>query len=64
MLLTGFFALMQLGELAYPDDRSIQDFRKVTKRSSVQLSDDQYSFHLPGHKADRFFEGNLVIVRK
>ena len=64
MLLTGFFALMRLGELAYPDDRSIQDFRKVTKRSSVQLSDDQYSFHLPGHKADRFFEGNLVIVRK
>jgi hypothetical protein len=64
MLLTGFFALMRLGEMAYPDDHSIQDFCKVTKRSSLQLSDDQYSFHLPGHKADRFFEGNLVIIRR
>ena len=64
MLLTGFFALMRLGEMAYPDDPSIQDFRKVTKRASVLVSTDQYSFHLPGHKADRFFEGNLIIVCK
>ena len=65
MLLTGFFALMRLGEMAYPDNPSIQDFCKVTKWSSLQLSGNQYFFHLlAGHKADRFFEGNLVIIRR
>lgn len=64
MLLTGFFALMRLGELTYPNDPSLHDFRKVTKRSSVVISADQYSFHLPSHKADRFFEGNKIIVTK
>jgi hypothetical protein len=24
--------------------------------------DDQYEFFLPGHKADRFFEGNRIII--
>lgn len=64
MLLTGFFALMRLGELTYPNNTSLRDFRKVTKRSSVFLSDDYYSFHLPSHKADRFFEGNVIIIKK
>jgi len=28
MLLTGFFSLMRLGEMAFPDDKKIQDWRK------------------------------------
>jgi hypothetical protein len=64
MLLTGFFALMRLGELSFPNDKSIQDWRKVTKRSSVTINPDQYEFFMPGHKADRYFEGNRIIVRK
>ena len=63
MLLTGFFALMRLGELTFPDDKSIHNWRKVTQRKSVIVSDDAYEFHLPAHKADRFFEGNRIIVR-
>ena len=62
MLLTGFFALMRLGELTFPDDKAIRDWRKVTKRSSVQVTEKLYEFHLPHHKADRYFEGNRVIV--
>lgn len=63
MLLTGFFALMRLGEITFPDDKSIQDWRKVTKRSTTSVNDDFYEFHLPHHKADRYFEGNRIIVR-
>ena len=63
-LLTGFFALFCLGEMTYPDNPELQDLRKVTKHSSVQTDDISYRFFLPGHKADRFFEGNTIIVCK
>lgn len=63
-LLTGFFALFRLGEMTYPDDPQLRDPRKVTKRTSVRFSDLSYQFFLPGHKADRFFEGNTIIIRK
>ena len=63
MLLTGFFALMRLGELSFPNDIKSRDWKKVTKRSSVIISNDQYEFHLPSHKADPFFEGNHVVVK-
>ena len=63
-LLTGFFALFRLGEMTYPDDPKLRDPRKVTKRNSVKICDSSFQFFLPGHKADRFFEGNIIIVRK
>jgi hypothetical protein len=63
-LLTGFFALFRLGEMTYPDDISLRDPRKVTKRNSVHVDESSYKLFLPGHKADRFFEGNTIIVRK
>jgi len=43
MLLTGFFALMRLGELTFPDNKSIHNWRKVTQRKSVIVSDDTYT---------------------
>ena len=64
ILLTGFFALMRLGELTFPNTRKLRNWRKVTKRSSVIVSADQYEFHLPSHKADQFFEGNRIIVKQ
>jgi hypothetical protein len=64
MLFTGFFSLLRLGEMTFPDDKGLQNWRKVTKRSSVVVTSSQYEFHLPSHKADRFFEGNRIIVRK
>ncbi|KAF7973478.1 hypothetical protein HWV62_15084, partial [Athelia sp. TMB] len=64
ILLTGFFGLMRLGELVYPDKRELKDPRKVIPRDSVELLADSYSFFLPGHKADRFFEGNRVIIQR
>ena len=62
-LLTGFFALMRLGELTVSDDRSLFNHRKITSRTSVSLSNNDYRFFLPSHKADKFFEGNTIIVQ-
>ena len=64
MLLTGFFALMRLGELTFPDSKKLRNWKKVTKHSSVVITPDQYEFHLPCHKADRFFEGNHIIIKQ
>jgi hypothetical protein len=63
MLLTGFFGLMRLGELVFPDDKRLRNWRKVIGRTSVRITSDFYSFLLPAHKADQFFEGNRVIIR-
>jgi hypothetical protein len=62
MLLTGFFGLLRLGEMAFPNDPSLQNWRKVTRRTTVKVQTHLYEFTLPGHKADRFFEGNKIII--
>lgn len=64
MLITGFFALMRLGELTFPDEVHLRNWKKVTRRSSLVVTSEQYEFLLPAHKADRFFEGNRIIVKK
>ncbi|KAL7279056.1 hypothetical protein ACG7TL_006891 [Trametes sanguinea] len=63
ILLTGFHALMRLGEFVWPDNRQLQSYRKVTLRATVHVSATAYEFTLPSHKADPFFQGSQVIVR-
>jgi hypothetical protein len=62
MLLTGFFGLLRLGEMTFPNDSKLHNWKKVVRRNSVVITDNQYEFFLPGHKADRFFEGNRIII--
>ena len=62
LLSTGFHGLLRLGEMTFPDNSSIRDWRKVTKRSSLVIRGHQYEFLLTAHKADRFFEGNKVVI--
>ena len=62
MLLTGFFALLRLGEMAEPDNPNLRDPRKWIRRSSVSITAEAYSFFLPGHKGDRFFRGNTILI--
>ncbi|KAF9035389.1 hypothetical protein BDZ89DRAFT_1090939 [Hymenopellis radicata] len=65
MLMTGFMALLRLGEMSLPDNVAIRDLRKCSRRSTVTWFDDGYGFDLPYHKADRFFEGNKIrIIRR
>ena len=63
-LLTGTECLMRLGELTWPDKIALRDYHKVSMRHTVLFHTDALSFWLPGHKADQFFEGNRLIVRK
>lgn len=62
MLLSGFFALHRLGELTWPDQTRLQSWRKVVQRASVYRTDGVYGYTLPGHKADRFFEGSIIRI--
>jgi hypothetical protein len=53
---------MRLGELTQPDARSKRSFSELTMRHSLSIMPDNYSFHLPYHKGDRFFEGNTILI--
>jgi hypothetical protein len=64
ILVSGFHALMRLGELVLPDNRRLQDFRKISLRNSVNILPSAVSFTLPYHKADRFFQGSRILVHK
>lgn len=64
LILTGFHALMRLGELVFADKKELRNYRKISLRHSVSILPGQYSFFLPSHKGDRFFEGNTIIVQK
>lgn len=61
-LLTGFRALLRLGELTMPDNPKIRNPRKYTKRLSVVVKPASYEYWLPAHKADTTFEGNHILV--
>jgi hypothetical protein len=63
MLLTGFHGLMHLGELTWPNSKQLQDYQKVIFHNSLCIFPKSYQFILPGHKADRFFQGNLILIQ-
>ena len=62
LLSTGFHRLLRLGELTLPDNSSIRDWHKVTRCQSLVQRQNEFEFLLPAHKADRFFEGNRVLI--
>jgi len=61
-LCVGFFSLMLLGELTWPDDRELRDPWKLCKCNSVIVNETFFLFFLLGHKANKFFEGNMIIL--
>jgi hypothetical protein len=63
-ILTGFTALLRLGELVLPDSAALHNYRKVSRRHTVKMVEDHFTFFLPGHKADRFYEGNTIVVKR
>ena len=52
ILMTGFHGLLRLGELTWPDNKKLRDYRKVIMRNSVHVNPHSFQFTLPGHKAD------------
>jgi hypothetical protein len=63
MLLTGFYSLLRLGELAQPTAKTKCSSKKLTLRHTLHVFADRYEFHLPYHKGDRFYDGNTIIVK-
>ena len=64
ILFTGFHALMRLGELVFPDKKKYRNYRKISLRHTVAILPAHYSFFLPSHKGDKFYEGNTILVQK
>jgi len=62
MLLTRFFILLRLTELTDLETVLLRDPRKQIWHLSVTISHDNYSFFLPGHKSNKFSEGNIIIM--
>ena len=63
LLGTGFFALMRLGELVWPDSIQLQSYHKVILRQTLAIDTNGYSFTLPTHKTARLGHGNTILVR-
>ena len=55
---------MRLGELIFSDKKALRNYQKISLRHSISILPSRYSFFLPSHKGDRFFEGNTIIVQK
>ena len=64
LVLTGFHALMRLGELIFPDKKNLRNYRKISLWNLVSVLPGHYSFFLPSHKANCFFEGNTILVQR
>ncbi|KAF7773498.1 hypothetical protein Agabi119p4_5665 [Agaricus bisporus var. burnettii] len=64
ILLIGFYGLLRLGELVYPNDIRLDNPQKMIHRHTLTLIASSLQFQLPYHKADRYFEGNVVIIRR
>ncbi|PBK81851.1 hypothetical protein ARMGADRAFT_902732, partial [Armillaria gallica] len=62
LLVTGFNGLLRLAELSMPDAKRARNWRKITRRTTVEWLPEGYAFFLPAHKADTAFEGNKVII--
>ena len=62
IIFTGFHALMHLGELTLLDNDAKRSFLKTILHHTVIVTPSTFSFTLPSHKADRFFDGNTVLL--
>ena len=60
--LTGFHALLHLGEMTQPDTKLKHLYKKLSWRHSLHLHSDHFTYLLPFHKGDRFFDGNTVLI--
>lgn len=64
LLLTGFHALLRLGELVWPDNSALRTYRKLTVRATVKVNAASFEYLLPAHKADPFFKGNHILIQR
>ena len=61
ILACAFYGCHRLGELVQKGDRSLFDWRKVIKRSSLVFSAGRAQYRLPYHKSDPFYRGTDIL---
>jgi len=61
ILACAFYGCHRIGELVQRNDKSLFNWRKVIKRSSLILSDGRAQYRLPYHKSDPFYHGTDVL---
>ncbi|KAF8585145.1 hypothetical protein K439DRAFT_1344119 [Ramaria rubella] len=64
MLLTGFHALMRAAEFTQADAINKCNFKKLTMQHTISFTPSHFSFLLLYHKADQFYNGNIILVKK
>jgi hypothetical protein len=61
---SGFNALNRLGELVWPENKTLQSYHNVPLRHSIRWHTHALRYLLPIHKADPFFEGNQLFIQQ
>lgn len=56
-----FYGCHRVGELVQKNDKSLFDWRKVIKRSSLVFSAGRVQYRLPYHKSDPFYRGTDIL---
>lgn len=56
-----FYGCHRMGELIIKSDKSLLDSQKIIKRSTLTFTNTHAQYHLPYHKADRFYHGSDVV---
>jgi hypothetical protein len=60
-----FYGCHRTGELVVKSDKRLFDWKKIIKRSSLVFRDGRAGYHLPYHKADRFYQGtDILFIRQ
>ncbi len=62
LLVTGFNSLLRLAELSMLDKKKVRNWRKITRRTTIEWLPQDYAFFLLAHKADTTFKGNKIII--
>ncbi|KIJ60394.1 hypothetical protein HYDPIDRAFT_65262, partial [Hydnomerulius pinastri MD-312] len=58
----GFESLLRCGELTWPDEPRYQSYHKVSLRHTLTFTPSLFKYTLPSHKADRFGDGNTILI--
>ena len=56
-----FYACHWTGELIQKNDKSLFDWKKIIKRSSLIFEHGRALYHLPYHKGDPFYRGTDIL---
>ncbi|KAF8830067.1 hypothetical protein HHX47_DHR2000550 [Lentinula edodes] len=56
-----FYGCHRVGELTFPNQKSLRDWRKVIKRSTLKFEAGRAGYHLPYHKGDPFYQGTDIL---